>query len=396
MLAMQAAPLQGIVFKKGTNQPLSKAVVELRRDQQNASALNTLTTEDDGRFVFDNVPPGRYRLTVTRRGYTRPPLTISVVAGQATAEIQLPMTQAGTISGRIYDANGQPLGNVEVLAMKASYPEGRRILTPVQGAISNDLGEYRLFWLAAGRYYVSAVHPKAQSTFRRMSNMVGIGMTSIGGMFQSAARSDPALGGFEPEPELESERYAPIFLGGTTNEQSASAVDIRAGTEVAGDYRVNIAPLLNVTPVRIPIPLPTALQNAYVKSIRLGNTDVLNGALHLEGKPSTPLEVVIGKNSGAIDGQVLTDRQVSVADVSVVLVPNVRRRSELYRTTTTDVSGRFHFDRVPPGDYKVFSWEDVQEGAWYDPEFLRAHENQGMPVRIVEARTEGVRIEVIP
>src|SRR5262249_32648195 len=37
-----------------------------------------------------------------------------------------------------------------------------------------------------------------------------------------------------------------------------------------GDYRVNIAPLLNVTPARMAITsLPAAFQNAYVKSIRL-------------------------------------------------------------------------------------------------------------------------------
>src|SRR5437773_40094 len=192
MLAMQALPLQGIVVKKGTNEPLSKATVELRRDQDNAAVLNKLTTEDDGRFLFANVAPGRYRLTVTRRGYVRPPLAITVAAGQPGAEIQLPMAQAGTISGRVYDANGQSLGNVEVLAMRASYPEGLRILTPLQSAITNDLGEYRLFGLAAGRYYISAVHPKAQGMFRRTSLLYAISM-SISGI-NSAAKSDAALG----------------------------------------------------------------------------------------------------------------------------------------------------------------------------------------------------------
>src|SRR5262245_30955815 len=126
MLALQALPLQGLVFEKGTNEPLSEATVELRPDQENAAVLRRLTTEDDGRFLFDNVAPGRYRVTVSRRGYTRPPLTITLAAPQAAAEIQLPMTQAGTISGRVYDTNGQPLGNIEVLAMKATYLGGRR------------------------------------------------------------------------------------------------------------------------------------------------------------------------------------------------------------------------------------------------------------------------------
>jgi hypothetical protein len=146
----------------------------------------------------------------------------------------------------------------------------------------------------------------------------------------------------------------------------------------------------------MPLTLPPALQNVYVKSIRLGNMDVLNGFLHLEGKPSVPLEIMIGKNAGAIDGQVVPNPQGLAADISVVLVPDVRRRSELYRSTTTDVSGRFHFDRVPPGDYKIFSWEEVQDGAWYEPEFLRAVENRGTPIRIAEGRTENARVEVIP
>src|ERR1051326_2598631 len=70
MLAMQAAPLQGVVYRKGTTQPLSDATVELRQDQENGAVLKTITTEDDGRFVFDSVAPGRYRVTVSRRGYT--------------------------------------------------------------------------------------------------------------------------------------------------------------------------------------------------------------------------------------------------------------------------------------------------------------------------------------
>lgn len=549
LLVIQASPVQGVVAVKGTNQPLSDATVALRQDQENGGVLKTITTEDDGRFVFDNVAPGRYRITVSRRGYTRPPITVTVTRGVA-APIELPMTPGGSISGRVYTANGQPLGAVEVLAMKASYPGGRRTLVPVQSVMTNDLGEYRLFWLAPGRYYVSVVHPKVQGVFRQMFGAgMGIQATTMatGDMIRATSKADPAV---SPQvSESDSDRYAPVFFGGTTDEQLATAIDIRAGTDVnganvvvapislrhvrgvvtdgltgrpaqyasltlvsdsdgprgrelpvdresasfdilllpgthtlnatsvsgegsvtfqlpdadignltvpttpnfeiqgrmvlegepnsaallgslqitlrseaprkelpsiglystvlpngsfsvsapAGDYRLNIDPLLNSIPPRVSITsLPAALQNAYVKSIRLGNTDVLNGPLHIEGKPSSSLEVVIGRNAGAIDGQVVTDRQTPVGDASVVLVPVVRRRIDLYRSASTDATGRFHFDHVPPGDYKVLSWEEVEDGAWYDADFLRAVENRGTPVRILEGRTEAVRIEVIP
>src|SRR5437762_5996404 len=125
-LVMQTLPLQGIVVKKGTAEPLYNATVELRRDQENARILDSTTTEDDGRFSFGNVAPGRYRITVTRRGYTRPPLTITVASGQPTADIQLNMTQTASISGRVVDASGRLMGGIEIKALKASYPEGRR------------------------------------------------------------------------------------------------------------------------------------------------------------------------------------------------------------------------------------------------------------------------------
>jgi hypothetical protein len=168
----------------------------------------------------------------------------------------------------------------------------------------------------------------------------------------------------------------------------------------SGDFRVNIAPILNVTPSRYAPPTWTALRNAYVKSIRLGNADVLNAGLHLDRPPSASLEVVIATNPGALEGQVVKNGarnvQEPAADVPVLLIPNNRRRNELYRTTTTDAAGRFLFDRVPPGDYKVFSWEEVEDGVWYDAEFMKRIEGRGLSVRISEGLMETARIEIIP
>ena len=53
--------------------------------------------------------------------------------------------------------DGQPAVNATVQALKATYPDGKRVLKPVQTAITNDLGEYRLFWLPPGSYFVSAL-----------------------------------------------------------------------------------------------------------------------------------------------------------------------------------------------------------------------------------------------
>ena len=70
--------------------------------------------------------------------------------------IQLAMSLTGAITGRIYDRNGEPLGKAQVLALRPVYKNGRRTLTIVQNVVSDDRGDFRLFWLAPGRYYVAA------------------------------------------------------------------------------------------------------------------------------------------------------------------------------------------------------------------------------------------------
>jgi hypothetical protein len=161
----------------------------------------------------------------------------------------------------------------------------------------------------------------------------------------------------------------------------------------AGDFRFNIAPILNVAPVPPP-PKPPALQNAYVKSIRMGDVDALNGSLRLDRATQTPLEIVIGGNPGALNGRVVAPNAASGSDITVVLLPEVRRRTDLYRTTLTEGAGQFQFDRLPPGDYKVFAWEAVDDDAWFDPEFMKMHEDEGVPVRVVEDRTQSVEVNL--
>jgi hypothetical protein len=61
----------------------------------------------------------------------------------------------------------------------------------------------------------------------------------------------------------------------------------------------------------------------------------------------------------------------------------------------SDTSGRFEFRNVPPGNYKLFAWESIDRGAWQDPEFMRAFETRGVPVRIEEGVRASVNVRMI-
>ena len=73
----------------------------------------------------------------------------------------------------------------------------------------------------------------------------------------------------------------------------------------------------------------------------------------------------------------------------------MRGRPDLYKKTRTDSSGRFRLFGIAPGDYKLFSWEQVEEGIWLDADFLRPLESRGKPVRVNEGRIENVDVTVI-
>ena len=150
-----------------------------------------------------------------------------------------------------------------------------------------------------------------------------------------------------------------------------------------GDFRVNVQQLPS---------------GGFLKSMRLGNADVLNDGLHLTGPPQGLLEIVIGVNAGNIEGSVSNDRQQALPSATVVLVPDprFRRRSDLYRVVTTDNSGRFRMSAVSPGDYKLFAWENVEPGAWQDPAFIGAYENAGRPIHIYEGTSENLQLQVMP
>jgi hypothetical protein len=162
----------------------------------------------------------------------------------------------------------------------------------------------------------------------------------------------------------------------------------------AGDYRVDVHPFLSAPPEEN---VPPSLRDFYVRSLRLGRDDVLADGLRIEGSFANRMEVVVGTNGGVVTGRILRDKKVAVVNARAVLIPNsARRRFDLYKTAFTDDHGQFEIRGVAPGDYKVFSWELVEFGAWQDPQFLKLYENRGTPVRISAGGRQSVDGVLIP
>ena len=199
----------GRVVEAGTGVPIPGASIIFAF--RGRSRLQTVT-DQDGRYSFEELEPGPYRLTVQKTGYV--PLdpasvpTYWVVAGQSLDVATVSLQKGGVVAGRILDSFGDPMVDVSVRAVKP----GAAIDRMGEASRTNDLGEFRVFGLAPGEYIIAA-SPRP---------------------FGSDALSRTMV--------------SSTFYPGTSDPSAAQVLTIRAGQTVAGiEFRTVMASTFNVS-----------------------------------------------------------------------------------------------------------------------------------------------------
>lgn len=183
----------------------------------------SIETDVNGRFDFSELPSGTYVLSIdSGSGFVRPrtPRQATLFDGQ-TLEMTVRLERTGAIEGRLQDENGDAMLGTRVQAVHRLTIGAHTTLAASGGsATTNDLGEFRLFNLAPGDYYVVATH------------------------MRSRALHDPA--------PASSAGYADTYYPGSPTLRDARVVVVRGGQDSS---RVNfaLAPTrlarLSITPV---------------------------------------------------------------------------------------------------------------------------------------------------
>jgi len=138
-------------------------------------------------------------------------------------------------------------------------------------------------------------------------------------------------------------------------------------------------------------------ENFYMKAIRMGDADALDAGLDLTHGASGALDIEISPNGGQVEGAVQKEDSKPAGGSIVLLVPDSHRQQfNLFKTATADQLGHFSLKGIAPGDYKLFAFEQMEWGAYQDPEFLKLYEDQGKAVAIREGSRETAQLKVIP
>ena len=380
------AVVTGIVRRADTSRPVSDAQVTLMKDGETlAEAMShAAVTDANGRFTLRKVAGGEYRILAQAEGYFKPaddtPSTtivgqdIYVFEGQQISGLIFELIPGAIISGRVQDLNGERVPLAPVEALQATYVGGRMTLQQMKSTFTDDLGEYRLFWLPAGEYYVrgrykatsverperyppaffpgvsdSEIAPLVKITPASESSAIDMRLSevpvngvSISGRITGAGLVDPAVAMVFVVP-----RDRAVTVGTDASDAYKNEAPDRTDGQFLisgvppGQY--NLFPLVedddgNFRTVRMPV----EVEDKAIEGVSavLASTVELRGRVTLDGKPWGS-DVVLASMDG-LPGALLGASNHDAA------------RSEALATAPVDpVTGEFVFDRVNPGQYSI-------------------------------------------
>jgi len=164
------------------------------------------------RFVLPQDTGGTFRIGAYRRGYLRggfgqrspadPGDEIAVGIGEIRDDIDVTLPRPATISGTLFDENGDPVEGAIIRVIGVQSADARRRLSfPAVGSRpTDDLGRYRIPGLAPGDYLLAAL----------VGQITGI------------------------EVSVDLPGYATTFFPGTANASEGQVVSVGAAADVSG------------------------------------------------------------------------------------------------------------------------------------------------------------------
>ena len=133
----------------------------------------------------------------------------------------------------------------------------------------------------------------------------------------------------------------------------------------------------------------------YLKSVKLAGREMSDAILDLN-YGGGPVDVVLAPTAGDVTGTVQNSHGEPASSVQVTVVPaSGSLRRDMNKLVTTDANGNFTLHGLPPGDYKIFAWEEVETNAWMDRDFRLPYENLGGPAKVEETTAPTVTLRMI-
>jgi protocatechuate 3,4-dioxygenase beta subunit len=220
----------GRVVTAADGSPLKSAKLALvpEHDGHRTQSYAT-TTDSDGRFLLKDLEPGRYHFAASRASFvtqyyeakgTDDGAVLSLRPGERVSDVLFRMIVSGVVTGRVTNEDGESMVRAQVVALQRPSEEAledespsaarKWTLQPVSSAQTDDRGQYRIFGLKPGEYYLKALDSSEPDPNRLVDDSSWI-------------------------RDLLGSEYAPAYYPGVAQASQAEVVSVRAGDEVQAD-----------------------------------------------------------------------------------------------------------------------------------------------------------------
>lgn len=243
-------------------------------------ATRRILTAADGRFLFRDLPKGRYMITTAAPGYVPgaygkgrpdgPSLTLDLADAEKTGDVKIHVWKFAAISGTVVDERGEPAVGVAVRYFRRVIAGGHPRFANSTFVTTDDRGVYRMPNLVPGDYVIGVT--VNQDTSPMAALLAGSG-PSNGPSASPAARSMSASGaraseagfhigdlvlqqnssGFSlsrPAPAADGRlmTYQTVFYPGAATAARASLVSVKSGEDRQGiDLSLHLVPAVRVS-----------------------------------------------------------------------------------------------------------------------------------------------------
>ena len=520
------AAVAGRVLAADTGAPVRRA----RIVAAGQGWVRSATTDELGRYRITDLPAGSYTVSAAKPGFIesaygqRRPLAagtpIQLADGQHAANVDLRLARGGVITGHVLDETGEPMARAIVSALRYRYVRGERQLTVAGTDQSDDRGQFRVFGLAPGDYYVSAAPGGVERSVERAAAAGGRGR---GGLVA-------------PDVEEQAAGYAPTYYPGVVSATDAARLKLAPSQELASvDFQLQIVPLAtvrgalvagtgtivllpestgrglraqtlrasigqdgtfaitrvppgryvavarldgsagrpvaavqpvvvtgdDVTITLVPVagarlqgtialepartaapstlqgfrvslqpldaavplprtnrPAPAGVDGAFLlsdlmpgryvvqasaprgwtmKSVYLDGRDVTDQPIELKGGESGALKVMFTEKISSVSGAVRAESAGGLAGLTVIAFPADadlwRPLSRRIQTGRTNEAGEFRIGNLPPGEYLFGVADAVEQGEWFDPDYLESLRARATRVSVEEGEQKRVDLD---
>jgi len=228
--------IAGTVVNAATGEPVHHAAVAAL-SEEDSHTVAAVESDSEGHFSLDGLPAAKYQLTASKRGFRtsfydeHDEFNSAIVTGpgQDTDHLTFRLAPGGTVHGIVIADGGEPVEGARVMLFRKQQDgrTGGRV-NRQDAASTDDTGAYEFTGLAAGEYLLAVTAEPWYALHRSVSRT----------RQQAAAAADPAA-------ELDV-AYPVTYYDSTTDEASATHIQLTSGSRVEADIALHPTPALHL------------------------------------------------------------------------------------------------------------------------------------------------------